>query len=508
MTKIFDKLDFFYIKIAFILLAFAGCVILISGAVAGQDILFDWGGNELLTNGDFDGSSTGWGLYGTATYSSNAITFTGDGASDANKLIQGSISGAKNDVVYLLSYNVKENSLVGSGSLFESVVGTNVIMTGETTLPINSGINSLVFTSKSTGTANTFAFIVKDSATSGTLTIDDISLIELDVNHYLSLNNSNLVSNGDFSSGSTGWNVQAGWTIADGFAQASSSTSDLSQAISDFASGEEYAVSFIISDYVGGSVRPFVGSTSGGSLYSSNGFFTETIAFNGVSSLYFDAITSFTANITDVNIIDDSESLVSLTGLSPSFNDDLLSSASVVSEGGAVYGSPVFSSSGVAFDGVNDRILYPSMSNFGSDSGKLSLRFNLTTGEDDGIVIHHGAGTGDYIVAVGEVAFVGGSAKRLKFWADNNFRVETSFDVDDGVTREYFITSDGTNSKIYVDGVLDTTGGTSTVFNSDESLNIGGDSARWLNGTVGFFSIYDYALTADEVSYFSGGVSP
>jgi len=109
-----------------------------------------------------------------------------------------------------------------------------------------------------------------------------------------------LVTNGDFATDSS-WVKGAGWTISNGSANASNSTSDLYQE-NIVQSGKYYKVTYTISNYVSGSVRVELPNNSyAGIERSANGTYTETLLSNGTTFL-FDARTSFTGSIDNVSV--------------------------------------------------------------------------------------------------------------------------------------------------------------------------------------------------------------
>lgn len=93
-----------------------------------------------------------------------------------------------------------------------------------------------------------------------------------------------LVSNGDFSSGSTGWTLGTGWSVSSGVASvvAPGTTTDLSASIT-LTAGRTYRVSCTISNYTAGSITPrFTGGTSaiGSNFPLANGTFTQLLTAN------------------------------------------------------------------------------------------------------------------------------------------------------------------------------------------------------------------------------------
>lgn len=115
-----------------------------------------------------------------------------------------------------------------------------------------------------------------------------------------------LVSNGDFSSGTTGWNTDAGWSISDGAATAtevSINSSAIYQNGLTLVTGRTYAITFTVVSVTSGSV--YISSFSGvnGKLRSAAGTYTEYFRASGTSSaLIFRGGSAGTNTITIDNI--------------------------------------------------------------------------------------------------------------------------------------------------------------------------------------------------------------
>ena len=115
-----------------------------------------------------------------------------------------------------------------------------------------------------------------------------------------------LVTNGDFSDGSTDWTLGAGWSIADGKLIANNATGYALQG-GVFASGvsKTYKIDLTISDYVSGY---FTILTSGGTAqsqqFSANGNYTIYFDTNSPSgtTFHFTYFGSFTGSIDNVSV--------------------------------------------------------------------------------------------------------------------------------------------------------------------------------------------------------------
>ena len=92
-----------------------------------------------------------------------------------------------------------------------------------------------------------------------------------------------LVTNGDFSNGSTGWTLGTGWSIGANKAIATgASNSNLQQVGLTISNTRKYKISFTVDNYTSGAVRPMLGAVGAvsGTYVSENGTFTETLTAN------------------------------------------------------------------------------------------------------------------------------------------------------------------------------------------------------------------------------------
>ena len=113
----------------------------------------------------------------------------------------------------------------------------------------------------------------------------------------------NLVVNGTFDT-DTNWTKGTGWSISNGKAIGSNSSSSLYQATgSNYTSGKTYKIVFTVSDYVSGSVRPEITNIAG-EYVTSNGTFTQYIV--ATSSAIGEELkgASFTGSIDNVSVVE------------------------------------------------------------------------------------------------------------------------------------------------------------------------------------------------------------
>jgi hypothetical protein len=113
-----------------------------------------------------------------------------------------------------------------------------------------------------------------------------------------------VVLNGDFAS-DTIWSKGTGWTIAAGVANCDGSqvgASNLTQTTLT-ESNLEYEVTFTISNYVAGQVRPSLGGGAGtGTFRSADGTYVETLTATSPPALALVADADFEADIDDVSM--------------------------------------------------------------------------------------------------------------------------------------------------------------------------------------------------------------
>ncbi len=109
----------------------------------------------------------------------------------------------------------------------------------------------------------------------------------------------NVVTNGTFDADSN-WTKGTNWSISNGKAVGTSTTTNLQQ-LSILEVGTTYELTFTISDYSSGSVKPNIGGVDGATR-SSDGTFTEIIGPATTTHFYFDGVSAFTGKIDNVSI--------------------------------------------------------------------------------------------------------------------------------------------------------------------------------------------------------------
>ena len=112
---------------------------------------------------------------------------------------------------------------------------------------------------------------------------------------------SELVTNGDFSNGSTGWLQQGGWTFASGKAT-NDGTNDYSlQQLNLVTVGKTYRITYDVSDYVSGNISVGLNSGGGSTTVAANGSY-EVI--ETATQTYFKGYprSSFVGSIDNVSV--------------------------------------------------------------------------------------------------------------------------------------------------------------------------------------------------------------
>ena len=248
--------------------------------------------NGSITNISVKEVGQNWTLGDGWSIGDGVSVATSGAASKLTQSISG-LSGKKCSVTFTLS------NYGGNGTIkldFGSVVGQNINANGTYTEVGTYDIDRLEF--------------FKNSSFSGSIT--NISVIEITTDTSLPRINyegfsyqdalgSELVTNGSFDDGSTGWTLQSGWTIANGKANSVASTGAIYQS-STYDSSKKYKVTYTISDYVGGALRISWGNAAG-TTNSGNGTFTDIISPTiGANIIYMAAVGFFSGSIDNVSV--------------------------------------------------------------------------------------------------------------------------------------------------------------------------------------------------------------
>lgn len=113
-----------------------------------------------------------------------------------------------------------------------------------------------------------------------------------------------LVANGDFSGGSTGWALGTGWSVSSGAAVATSVASGLSIAQdAGLVAGRFYRLTLTIGALSSGGIRPYAGSGgSYGTTISASGTYSWTLLASGNSTIYIATAGTTTLTIDNISV--------------------------------------------------------------------------------------------------------------------------------------------------------------------------------------------------------------
>jgi len=122
---------------------------------------------------------------------------------------------------------------------------------------------------------------------------------------YVGANNVDLVTNGGFTGGTTGWVLQTGWVYgSNNIVSTAASTATLQSF--NYKINKTYRVTYTISGYSSGTLRVLIGAYHSGAYRSSNGTFTEEITVT--NPLFTDDFvisgSVLTATFTDVSCVE------------------------------------------------------------------------------------------------------------------------------------------------------------------------------------------------------------
>lgn len=302
-----------------------------------------------------------------------------------------------------------------------------------------------------------------------------------------SLPGTNLVTNGTFDT-DTDWTVQSGWSIANGIATHSGSGTYLYQDM-NLVNGTTYNISCTV---LSGSITI---ETNVGSLVTvTAGSFQKTFVYTGNNDiLYF-----YAANDASIdNIVVRQINVTALTTPNPAYS---------LTNTGAV---PTYGHKGnasyLSFDGVNSKIT-GSDATFPSGSSARTIIIRMKAGvltDAYGTPFAYGTLTSHnaFMIAFNNTTrkFIVGS------YGYNSAQSNTTIPVDQEFTLG--VVFDGTQTiTFYYNGVADgsvTLAGINTTLGSFSIGDIIGDNSQTFNGSIYSLRIFNYALSASDVTYYS-----
>jgi hypothetical protein len=107
----------------------------------------------------------------------------------------------------------------------------------------------------------------------------------------------NKITNGDFSNGSTGWNIEATWTIIGGVANGNGANGTNEELVQNnsLTAGKTYIMTYEVKNYVSGSVKI---RKPNGTTRLANGVYTEILLANSLAIIFRG--TNFNGSITNI----------------------------------------------------------------------------------------------------------------------------------------------------------------------------------------------------------------
>ncbi len=286
---------------------------------------------------------------------------------------------------------------------------------------------------------------------------------------------SELVTNGTFNTDSD-WTKGTGWSISNGKAIGSNSSSSLYQATgSNYTSGKTYKIVFTVSDYVSGSVRPEITNIAG-EYVTSNGTFTQYIV--ATSSAIGEELkgASFTGSIDNVSVkqVDPNDNWTLEAGWS--YGENRLNFTTSGASNRACT-----SSIGI----TNGKTYKLSFNVLSISAGQVSLRFGgmagvneiiaTSTGLHSGIITANSSANGNVQIEDNDNNFIGS--------VTNISVIEIQ---ENGVPR------------------LDYTNGTASILLEPQSTNLISNSENLIDGGAGWINQLGGTVVGNQFSEISG----
>jgi len=282
--------------------------------------IVDTYGDELVTNGDFSDGTSGWlTAYGSTFLVENGAlkVTTGTNAASGYRnltLIAGNYYKLS---IALLTGNIYLGSGVGGNSILNiNTAGTYLFKAAATTtisLMVASGseyfdnisVKEITNIDYSTGNRDDdSSFVpevtVQDQAVDGLVTTADVY-----TGDYVVVDREELVTNGTFDSGSTGWVLGNNITYVASAINYNTveEVVSITQSITGLTVGKTYIVRFEISNYVSGLVFPALGGISALGWTSGNGeYIWESVAATTSEQIIFETSGGSNAVFTIDNI--------------------------------------------------------------------------------------------------------------------------------------------------------------------------------------------------------------
>ena len=240
---------------------------------------------ELVTNGGFD-TDTVWTKALSCTISGGSASVI-----DGGDITQDPIGPYINGHLYRTVFEVTSFSSSGNG-VYIRFIGAG-----------GDGLTGIVRTATGSYTQDITMTATNDqlkfrSLSNNECSIDNVSVKEVKT---IAKPSTELITNGGFDA-DTDWNKGTGWTISDGVATKSPGTqSNVSQTLGTVL-GKRYRVTFTVSNYVAGIVRPFLGTVVGTNR-TANGTYVEDITYTeGSDGISIQGTSTFEGDIDNVSV--------------------------------------------------------------------------------------------------------------------------------------------------------------------------------------------------------------
>lgn len=228
---------------------------------------------NLVTNGDFTGGNTGWSVGTGWSTASGAAVHSG---SSSGNLTQASIFAI--GTPYKITFTA---AITGTFNLW--IAGSELIQSS-----IPSGAFSKVWCPRTAGN------IFFEAITSAAVTLDNVSVT------VAAGRGPELITNGDFSGGSTGWSLGTGWSVTGGAAvHGGSTTSGLVQA-SIFTSGKTYEIKF--NGTITGTANIWIAGTEVVKATVPTGAYSIVWRATTSGSLYLEAIGTAAVTLDNISV--------------------------------------------------------------------------------------------------------------------------------------------------------------------------------------------------------------
>jgi hypothetical protein len=266
-------------------------------------------GNELVTNGGFDTDISGWNPLPGVLFDFESGDV--DGRIGTAKFDANSVNAGR--VTQTINTTVGQTYRVSAATKYISGNATHIEVEGLVEYPdgivISNGLDwkDSFFDFVATSTTHTIAIRERGGDNNASCYVDNISVTSF-IEGYI--DDTELVTNGGFEDGSSGWNLGTGWSIVDGKAVGVNGDNFLYQSglIED---NKTYSITYTISNYVSGSMCMRLGAIKSSPIKDSSNInavgettFTDILEVSGALNtlLYVRGFNNFTGSIDNISV--------------------------------------------------------------------------------------------------------------------------------------------------------------------------------------------------------------